>query len=300
MPRLACRSISLACALTLPVVSLPDPAGATEPAETAGSDEDTRAEAERLYNEGRARYETLDYTGAIELWTQAYSMVPESDEGRAIRAALVYNIAQAQEKAFDVDHDVVHLRQAKGLLERYLADFEALYESTPENKAEADKVRTRIDELTERIERASEGSASQTDPRAAARARQEEARKKREEARKKELEHRKRADALFAKDPKLSAQLKKGKTMMIAGGVVLGVGVLTLATGLYLAWNGYIIGGGVTAGVGGLTAIPGAVVLPLGVTRFKRARAEAMKRTEVTMVPTVLPGGAGLTFAGRF
>ena len=274
------------------MVSLPGPAGAAEPAETAGSDEDTRAEAQRLYNEGRARYETLDYTGAIELWTRAYSMVPESDEGRAIRAALVYNIAQAQEKAFDVDHDVVHLRQAKGLLERYLADFEALYEPTPENKAEADKVRTRIDELTERIERASEVTAPQPDPRAAARA-------QREETRKKELEHRKRADALLAKDPKLSAQFKKGKTMMIAGGVVLGVGVLTLATGLYLVGD-YPIGGGITAGTGLLVAIPGAVILPMGVIRFKRARAEAMKRTEVSMVPTVLPRGAGLTFAGRF
>jgi hypothetical protein len=123
------------------------PAAATSPA----SLDDVRA----LYDEGRARFDTFDYEGAVELWTKAYGQLPpEADE---IRNKMVYNIATAQQLAYDVDRDPTHLRQAVLLLEQYIKSYKVLHVRTPETKAEVQRAQERIAALQERIERAERG-----------------------------------------------------------------------------------------------------------------------------------------------
>jgi hypothetical protein len=105
--------------------------------------------AKDLYTKGKAKYDTFDYYGAIELWTEAYSIVPE--DAATTRNLLVYNIATAQEKAYDIDHDVAHLKTALLLLQTYVANFKALHGATPEARAEVQKAEDRIASLQARI-----------------------------------------------------------------------------------------------------------------------------------------------------
>lgn len=77
--------------------------------------------ARLLHAEGTAAYEAADYPGAIEKFTAALKIVMAeggTDENTA-KQALLYNIAKAHEKAYEMDEDPVHLRQALSLYTRY-------------------------------------------------------------------------------------------------------------------------------------------------------------------------------------
>ncbi len=113
--------------------------------------EDPMTSAQALYQAGVASYETFDYQEAIEKWTDAYALLPQTPETAATRNSLVYNIARAQEKAFAQDHDVARLRRAIALLERYHADAEA---SGVADATELADVRTRIAELEAAVDAA--------------------------------------------------------------------------------------------------------------------------------------------------
>lgn len=119
-------------------------------------------EARALYDEGKARFDTFDYQGAVDLWTKAYAKLPEDAAG--IRNRLVYNIATAQEKAFELDNDVEHLRRAQMLLESYIGNYKALVERTPETQTEVDKAEERIAVIKERIEAAHKGDTRPPPP----------------------------------------------------------------------------------------------------------------------------------------
>ncbi|MCA9707381.1 MAG: hypothetical protein KDK70_16120, partial [Myxococcales bacterium] len=160
------RSLALALSLSLalptglcvcPPTAQAAWAPAPEPAEDPAVDE-----ARKLYDEGKARFDTFDYEGAVQLWTQAYAKLPEDAAG--IRNSMVYNIATAQEKAFELDSDVQHLRQAQMLLESYIDNFKALYPRNPETKAEVDKAEDRIASLKERIADAEKGDTRPPPP----------------------------------------------------------------------------------------------------------------------------------------
>jgi two-component sensor histidine kinase len=122
---------------------------------TAPEEDPALAESRALYEEGKAKFDTFDFEGAVDLWTKAYAKLPESEA--SVRNAMVYNIATAQEKAYEVDKDVQHLRQAVLLLEQYVKTYKAMYKKTPETKAEVDKAEGRIATLKERIARAERG-----------------------------------------------------------------------------------------------------------------------------------------------
>jgi hypothetical protein len=121
-----------------------------------GSDADLD-QAKVLYEKGKAKYDTFDYNGAIDMWTEAYAIVP--DDAAKTRNLLAYNIATAQEKAYEVDNDVSHLKTAKLLLESYIANYKAINKKTPEAKAEVAKAEDRIAGLQAAIE-AHEGKAA--------------------------------------------------------------------------------------------------------------------------------------------
>ena len=147
--------LSLALAAPAGVVMAPVTAHA---AAMAPAEDAALAESRALYDEGKARFDTFDYEGAVDLWTKAYAKLPEDNAG--VRNAMVYNIATAQEKAYDVDKDLQHLRQAVLLLQSYIKNYKAIYKRTPETEAEVQKAENRIAALQERI--ASLGNASVT------------------------------------------------------------------------------------------------------------------------------------------
>lgn len=150
--------IALCCvvSLALPTVVAAQPA---EPdaadagtAEPPAGDSGALQDAEVLYKRGRSSFETANYLEAIDLWEEAYGLVEDVPENAAIKAALIYNIAAAQEKAYDIDTDLTHLRQAAVLMETYARSIPALYGDGPEGEAELEKIDKRLKELRQRIE----------------------------------------------------------------------------------------------------------------------------------------------------
>ncbi len=156
--RLLCSALTLA--LAVPTTAATSLVPTVVLAEPAGDDEAALAEARAMFERGRSKYDTFDYEGAIDLWQQAYAKVPESQAG--VRNAMVYNIALAQEKAYDVDRDVAHLRQAVLLLQSWQASYKAMFKKTPETEAEVTKAQDRIDELQARIEKIEAGVETST------------------------------------------------------------------------------------------------------------------------------------------
>ncbi len=106
--------------------------------------------AKSLYDAGVARYTAADYEGAVDLWLQAFALLPPTTDNQLIKAQLIYNVARAQQKWFDIDRDVRHLRQSKEILTRYLDDIDALY-GPEEADSEHEKINARIADLALQI-----------------------------------------------------------------------------------------------------------------------------------------------------
>ncbi len=148
-------ALGVSLALAVPAGAMAVPTTAT--AATAAPEDPALGESREMYDEGKARFDTFDYEGAVEMWTKAYARLPVDAAG--VRNAMVYNIATAQEKAYELDKDVQHLRQAVLLLESYVKNYKVLYKRTPETAAEVDKAEARIAALKERIAQAERGEA---------------------------------------------------------------------------------------------------------------------------------------------
>ncbi len=108
--------------------------------------------AEKLWKEGKIHFETADYEDAVDKWKQAYALLPDAEESRAMRHALAYNISEAQAKAYEVNRNPMHLRKAKVLLEDYLEQHRSLYGDVPEALAERTKVGERLREVEAMIQ----------------------------------------------------------------------------------------------------------------------------------------------------
>jgi len=76
-------------------------------------------EAQSLYQEGTTMFDSADYNGAIEKFTAALNLVGNADADTHTRLMLLFNIASAHERQYEIDEDRAHLRQALTLYERY-------------------------------------------------------------------------------------------------------------------------------------------------------------------------------------
>src|SRR5690606_15703780 len=163
---------------------------------------------------GVARYTAADYEAAVDLWLQAYALIPPSYENRLILAELIYNVARAQQKWFEIDKDVKHLRQAREILDRYLGEVSELY--PPEQvELERERIQEQIDGLDRQI---AEWEAEQ-------------ARREAELAERMRPKFDEQADAREEKRNKAMLGAGAGLTAIGAGGVGLFV------TGLIMAGN---------------------------------------------------------------
>lgn len=157
LPGLRPTAVLLACAM--PSASIVASAATAHAAVITGSaepeaapQEDPLAAAQALYTKGRAAFDTADYRAAIDLWTEAYATVPDTTEGGQIKVLLIYNIATAREKAFEITEDPTELRQARILLKDFEKSIPALYGEGEEANAERARVQEKIAALDERIE----------------------------------------------------------------------------------------------------------------------------------------------------
>jgi hypothetical protein len=283
-----------------------EPADAPSAGTLAEPAELTRAK--QLYREGQAKFETFDYVGAIDLWTRAYSELPENPTNRAVRARLLFNISAARVAAYDIDHSAAHLRQAKKLMDKYLESIETTYGPDGSVGAEAREAlewMQRIDTLLREIE------AEEAERRAASPGHETES---------------PTADVTAAPDTaavdRPPQRRPNHRALTIAGAVVGGAGVAGLGVmTMGLLWGRAVEREGarrveedptltaanmrsltrqgrtmnvltyVGAGAGGAMLAAGAVLLGLGLSR-PRARTAA--------APLLGPGTAGLWLGGRF
>lgn len=301
---------SVALAVAFPTGLFPRTATAGPAAEEPdldAADEAALAEAHALYDEGKAKFDTFDYEGAVDLWTKAYAEVPENTPG--VRNAMVYNIATAQEKAYEVDKDPQHLRQATLLLESYIKNYKAIYKRTPETQAEVDKAKERIAALNERIAKAERGEDST--PTQPGESGTNATYLNQVDGIQWNTGHNPPADPeLLERNKKLAREGKKTDAMLIAGYVVGSIGLLFLlgAAGGFGAsaaadetsdgddarragrTTGYV---GLALGLGGV--VTGATLIGVGFSRRKKHQ-----RGELGVAPVLTPKLAGANLVVRF
>jgi hypothetical protein len=260
-----------------------------------------------LFRDGQDRFETSDFEGAIELWTEAYEELPDGPEHAPTRALLLANIAQAHVRAHAVGGGIDHLRRADALYTEYLTMIDAADTQTRET-VEAE--RERIAAILAEHERAQEEEAEARsepppDPRPAP------------------------PPAVPTKEARpagLEPFKRWERAMVLSGGVTLAFGVaLTGATGTFL-WlrdeaekEGSVLArdpqtdaarlrslgrsarrfNGLAISTGAAAAVLAAIGLGLIGGGYAH-RNRRLKRAEATMAPVLSARSVGMGAAGRF
>lgn len=284
-----------------PVEARVQPEGSSEaPPEPPSAEEQAVEQAQRLFDEGATKFETADYAGAIELWTEAFGLVPNVPEYAPIKAKLIANLAAAQERAYGVDGQVSHLNQARILIERYHAALDEIYLDEVEREKELAWVDERLSKIDAELKVVADREAAE---RAAA--------------------ERAAAERAAADRASVEPRRPPGQGLMITGSVLTGLGV----AGLGVMVGGMVVGrqnddisdlptndldtradrfrmgrlgntlaiaGGVGAGV-----LLGAGVALLVVGLQKR-RAAGKEAAAITVAPTFGGGRVGVSLLGRF
>jgi len=270
----------------------------------------------KLAQDGQTRFETADFAGAIELWTNAYAELPDDPKYSKRRNVLAYQIAKACIEAYTLDpKQLVYLRKAERLFDNYLATIDA------KDKTTREKVEGTLTELREKIrlaeerEAAAEAAAREEASANAATAAQADDRERDDTAAQQQAAVRRDAAGHDA---------KRSRRLMITGGVILGAGAALLGVmGYGLSWGARVDRDGAklktdgvtdpqpysdlradgftanklaitTAAIGGTLLVVGLGLLVGGATGLKRAR------RDLAVAPSWHPGGAGLTLVGRF
>jgi hypothetical protein len=309
-------SLTIASSLICAVVPLPAHAGNLEFAQEAQEDP-ALAEAKALYKDGEVKFETGEYEAALSLWKRAFAILPDGEETRTMRHALVYNIAEAHSRAYEISRNPTHLRTAKVLLEDYRADHRALYGDDPDAVKERAEVDDRIAELDKKIaaSQAAGEVASPLDdggtvtPPPGPPGPQPQPTKP--------LSPSQQWDREVKADPTLGPMWEKGGKQVGSGAVLVGLGgVFTLVGAAFVVYGGYLkstpddgviqfngtgsFAAGAVFGIAGLAMlVPGAIVLASGV--HKRSEVKKMKpRPSGSFHPTMVPRGAGFGYTLRF
>lgn len=129
------------------------------PIEERVTDEAGPTTAQSLFEQGLDAYESDDFAGAAELWSEAHALMAQEPELSAGRRVLGFDLAQAQMRAYDSDHDESRVVAAKPLLQTFVAWVDRPGHTMDEGEKQD---RMRAIELLERIE--SESSPPQPVP----------------------------------------------------------------------------------------------------------------------------------------
>lgn len=307
-------SLTIAASLVCSPLVLPDRAFAAPP--DAAAEDPALTEAKALYKEGEVKFQTADYEEALALWKKAFAILPDGDEHRAIRHALVYNIAEAHSRAYEVSRNPTHLRKAKILLETYRNDHRALYGDEPDAVKERSEVDDRIAELDKKIadsEAAGETATplddggtgtvtTTTDPTTTTTTTQPPPKPT------KPLTPQQQWEVDIKADPVFGPMWATGNKRVVGGAVLVGIGGIfalvsisafvfkpqdALFPGVYYATGGVF--GALALGM----LIPGGVLLGTG-TAKRREVLQARPKPVGMLAPMLTPTHYGVGFVGRF
>lgn len=323
----------LASSLALAVVEVPR----AEAAGPAASDQSNLKEAEKLYKQGKTKFETADYEEALALWKEAYALLPESADTQVIRNALVYNISEAQVKAYEINRNVTHLRKAKLLLDDYLARHRQLYGDDEKAVKERSDARDRLREVEKMIEEAeargeeatpiaTPGETGTTGDDGEPATDEREPEKKPEKALSPEEQAKRDRIQLLKTHPVAKARYSKATSMTVGGGVMGGIGIVLLASGALAGMSISVCDVSINAncernlliaalalGIPGLgLTAGGGAMLGIGLKRRSALKdpnkpipgvtdgAAEPAEPSASLGPMFLPDGGGATFTVRF
>ncbi len=270
---------------------------------------DQKEEARELYDKGRIAYDTGDYEEAVRLWKQAYALVPTDEDSRAIRHEMVYNLAEAHIRVYRVKGTVESLRTAKVLLEDYIRRHEVLYGDGAEAIAERKAAQERLGDVDRMLKGTkSSSSSTTTQPTGEVTPASEPAAKPEGPV------SRERTKEEVLSDPGDAPKWKNATGLVIAGGVMMGVGGLIGLGGLGLAPARALDGASAaetfgTSGAlvlgGGAVFIAGAIMLGVGVTRRKELKKKGPSTAwspagSLAAAPYFSATGGGLSLQARF
>lgn len=256
------------------------------------------AQARQLYLEGQGHFELAEYLMALSYWKEAYAKLTARASTQEIRNTLVYNISEAQIKAYEINRNLTHLRKAKLLLEDYLAKHQELYGGSEEAVLERTQGRERLElvkNMLDKGEAAGESASPIPDPRRDGPA-SDVADQEQEQPEGPVLTPEQQRRLEIDNDPELKKLDKKHTAYIIAGSVTLGVGVLA---------GGSAIGGSAATPIGALFLgtiglagiVTGATLLGVGVKRRKKLRAPVQLESATAWVNGTGGGAAiGLRF----
>lgn len=272
-------------------------------------------EAKSLYKQGEAKFQTADFEEALALWKRAFMILPEADEHRSIRHALVYNIAEAHSRAYEISRNPTHLRKAKILLEDYRVKHRDLFGDEPEAIKERSEVEDRLAELDTRIAEsvaANEQGAPLTEETGAVEQASENPEPEPQPApppSSKPLTPQQQWDADIKADPDYGPKWAKGTKQVVGGSILTGIGgmfaLISLGTFMIAPSEGVLVpglyyGAGTVTGILALALlIPGGVLLGSGIGK-RRAVLDARPKPVGMFVPMLSPGVGGVGFVGRF
>jgi len=280
----------------------------------AKGNEELNAKIGALAQEAQTRFETADFAGAIELWTQAYAAMPNEPAYEKRRNVLAYQIAQACVEAYALDPQLVYLRKAERLFDNYLKTISA------KDKVTTAKVQGTLDELREKIRDAEEREAAEKQAAAESGERSGGSDAEAELAAQKESSAREGE----ARREAAEREAKRSRRLTIAGGAVTGVGAIVLGVMAYgLAQGAKVDREGAAAKADGVTdpdvyrdllgdgmaanrlaiatAVAGGVLVVTGIGLIGAGAAGQQRaRRELGVAPTWLRGGAGIVLQGRF
>lgn len=256
-------------------------------------------EAQALYSEGTAMFDSADYNGAVEKFTKALAIVQSVEGDDHTRLSLLYNIASAHEKAHAIDKDVTHLRQALQLYERYRA-----FAQETGNLGDELDVETKIARLENQLRAA------------------DQIQRNREEAERREVPPPPPPvqEADWKKPRNTGVGLVVGGSVATIGGVVLAVVGSTreakardqvdeladldvpMDDPAWAEGDQFIADekrkGNALMGVGATLAVVGAA--GVGVGAYYLVKAKKMREGRVSALPALAPGYAGVQITGRF
>lgn len=125
-------------------------------------DDPAQEESDRLFEEGKLRYATSDYAGAVDLFRQSFDQaarIEDDDVREQATSILLFNLARAQIEAFKIDDDVGRLRQARDLLEKHLET-----QLSGEDADDAESIIVEIDALEEAYKKERDDKLPRNDP----------------------------------------------------------------------------------------------------------------------------------------
>lgn len=297
-----------------------------EGAEAPADEDPALTEARDLYKQGEISFQTGEFNAALSLWKRAFAILPDGDDTRAIRHALVYNIAEAHSRAYEVSRNPTHLRTAKVMLETYRKDHLVLYGEEPEAVRERAEVDDRIAELDKKIE-ASVAAGEQAAPLEEGAGASAGTSSSKPAPAPKPLTPQQQWEKEVKADPVLGPQWDKANKRVVGGAVLTGIGVPFVGIGLALfvsaagaqrvanetvddplnpvddfagAGAGLLwVGGGVSTVIGLGMLIPGAILLGKGLSDRKQVLAAKPKPVS-SFAPSFSPRGASFNYTLRF